>query len=81
MLWRKIKQRTGTAGAGSGEGVVVFNGVVRSGVTEKLAFEQRLESNEGVNLTVMTLRWEWPGRAAGANGRSGRQRGNGGQVV
>lgn len=70
-------------GAGSGEGVVVFNGVVRSGVTEKLAFEQRLESNEGVNLTVIwgTLRWEWPGGAAGAGGRSGRQSGNRGQVV
>lgn len=40
MLWRKIKQRKGTASAGRGEGVVVFSTALRGGIIEKLAFAQ-----------------------------------------
>ena len=51
MLWRKINQRKETAGSGRRKGVVVFYGMVRGGVIEKLAFERRHECNEGVSLT------------------------------
>lgn len=81
MLWRKIKQRKETAGSGRRKGVVVFCGMVRGGVIEKVAFERRRECNEGVSLTGIwgTLSGAGsggsrPGGAAGGCGRNGRQR-------
>lgn len=79
----KIKQRKETAGSGR-RGVVVFHGIVRGGVIEKLVFEQRRECNEGVSLTGIwgTLSGAGgggsrPRGAAVGRGRNGRQRCNG----
>lgn len=73
----KIKQRKETAGSGR-RGVVVFHGIVRGGVIEKLVFEQRRECNEGVSLTGIWGTLSGVGRGAGEAGLEEQQWGVGG---